>query len=308
VCFSPNNRRPGFTLIELLVVIAIIAILIALLVPAVQKVREAAARTQCINNLKQIALAFHEFHDATKKLPPSRLDVNGGATWAVLILPYIDQAVLFDQWDLTQEFYAQPVASVKTTQLTVYYCPARRTAGQNLLSNPGDVPQAGWTTTPYPGALGDYACCSGDDATVYNTPTATGAIIDAVYKTTGSGPYTITSWTSQTSFTTILDGVSNTFMVGEKHVRPTQFGDSNVGDGCIYNGDIPANAARVAGPNNLLATPPTVAFNTNFGSWHIDLCHFAFCDGTVRPISVNIDPTTYGYLGNRNDGNAVNVE
>src|SRR5207249_4803435 len=102
---SRNSCSPGFTLIELLVVIAIIAILIALLVPAVQKVREAAARTQCANNLKQIGLAIHAYHDTFKFLPPARLDYDGGATWCVLILPQLDQMPLYSQWDLTQEYY-----------------------------------------------------------------------------------------------------------------------------------------------------------------------------------------------------------
>ncbi|MCE0498542.1 MAG: DUF1559 domain-containing protein [Methylacidiphilales bacterium] len=91
-----SNRRPGFTLIELLVVIAIIAILVALLVPAVQKVREAAARTQCTNNLKQIMLGCHSYHDAIKVLPPG----YNGNTWVATgayILPYIDQTVVFNQ-------------------------------------------------------------------------------------------------------------------------------------------------------------------------------------------------------------------
>src|SRR5258706_11915664 len=91
-------RRRAFTLIELLVVIAIIAILIALLVPAVQKVREASARTQCSNNLKQIGLGFHNFHDVHKTYPPARLDYDGGATWCVLILPFIEQENLYSMW------------------------------------------------------------------------------------------------------------------------------------------------------------------------------------------------------------------
>src|SRR6476646_7604994 len=115
-------RRNGFTLIELLVVIAIIAILIALLVPAVQKVREAAARTQCQNNLKQIGLAIHGYHDGYKHLPPGS-DSKGISVHAY-ILPYIEQDNIFKRVNFTASYSDPTNAIPETTQVPIFDCPS----------------------------------------------------------------------------------------------------------------------------------------------------------------------------------------
>ena len=294
------SRRRGFTLIELLVVIAIIAILIALLVPAVQKVREAASRSQCANNLKQIGLAIQGFHDTWKFFPASRMD-HHYATWAVQILPQMDQMPLYAQWDLTQKYYYQTLGA-QSGQVSAYYCPARRPAG--TFSRVGDVPDNGTPDTlHHPGALGDYACVVGDNAgpagSFYNEPGANGSII------IGDMSQGFGKWRSRTKVATILDGLSNTLFIGEKHVLQTRFGDA--GDGSIYNGDHPDNFSRIGGPGYGIASKPTATYNTQFGSYHPGVCHFLFGDGTVRALDVTINTTILGYLTVRNDGNPVNL-
>src|SRR5262249_7567375 len=141
-------------------------VLIGLLLPAVQKVREAAARTQCANNLKQIGLAVHGYHDVRKALPPSRMENYGGVTWAVFILPFLEQDPFYRQWNINRWYYDQGPSgnTIRQTQLAIYYCPSRRSPGG--VSKNNDVPEIPFPGAPagvnVPGALGDYASCNGD--------------------------------------------------------------------------------------------------------------------------------------------------
>jgi prepilin-type N-terminal cleavage/methylation domain-containing protein len=302
------KRRAGFTLIELLVVIAIIAVLIGLLVPAVQKVREAAAITQCKNNLKQMGLAFQNYHDVTHQLPPSRISENFHATWLVLILPYVEQETLFKQWNLNLQYFRQP-AVAQQTSVPIFYCPTRRSPGQLSQQVGGNCDVL--SSIFYPGALTDYAVCSGDrrsySAGYLDDKLANGAIIEANYRLTGT---TVVSWTSRTSLHSLTDGTSHTILVGEKYVLLDKLGHCDA-DAAAYNASNPPRSyARVGGPGfpigQLQRAGVTVTEDERvFGSYHSGICQFVFGDGSVHALSASLDPSILRLLCVRNDGQPV---
>jgi prepilin-type N-terminal cleavage/methylation domain-containing protein/prepilin-type processing-associated H-X9-DG protein len=308
-----GKKRAGFTLIELLVVIAIIAILIALLVPAVQKVREAAARTQCVNNLKQIGLAIHSYHDARKQFPPARVGRDAYATWPILVAPYLEQGNLAKLWDITKTYDQQTNPLARTTLVPVFFCPSRRgpmTSPASENGTPGVDGNGGLE-----GACGDYAVCDGDGYH-RNETIANGAIVAPFLTNPNIGdnnpyPKPILSFRSMTSIASISDGTSNTLLAGEKHIHQTGLGKAVEGDDAYYSGYNYVAAQRSAGwyldDSKHKQTKPLMrgsdgTADIRFGSWHTGIVNFVFCDGSVRSLPINIDIDTLRRLAVRNDG------
>jgi prepilin-type N-terminal cleavage/methylation domain-containing protein len=303
------RHRAGFSLIELLVVLAIISVLVALLMPAVQSSREAARRTQCRNNLKQIGTAIHNFHAQYSALPPSR-NYDHYTSWAFLILPHLEQFTLFSSWDASLKYYYQ-TDEARLTHIPMYMCPTRRS--ENMASTRGDDIFSPLETSGHvPGVLADYACSAGYGRG-WNWVNSRGAMImgqaTTEPPTVPFGNYAppnakLVTWESRTSFRDLTDGSSNTILAGEKHVRPSRFGIAQE-DGAIYNGDHPGNFSRCGGPGYPLARTPTDRFNNNFGSYHDNLCNFVLGDGSVRSVSVYISTDILGRLTVRNDDEFV---
>jgi prepilin-type N-terminal cleavage/methylation domain-containing protein len=306
-------RQRAFTLVELLVVIAIIGVLVALLLPAVQSAREAARRTQCSNNLRQIGLATQNFVDTRGFIPPSRI-WDHWATWAVQILPYMEQQNLYSQWDITNQYYNQPLTARQAT-VPSYFCPSRKRPNTNV-STAGDKPDNGTPNSNHnPGSCSDYAGSSGDfnytswlDGVNANGAFMTGEVVTKPSSTI------ITEYRGRVRLAMLTDGTSNTMLVGEKHVPLVYFtlgadpsSGTVRGDGSVYNGDHEWNYCRVAGPSHPLRRgAKDLAGNTNdFGSYHPSVCQFVFADGSIHMLSVNLDTTTLSRLAVRDDGLAV---
>lgn len=358
------RRHPvsrGFTLIELLVVIAIVAVLVALLLPAVQQARESARRSQCQNNLKQIGLALHNYHDMHKVFPPGLIAnffggtnqqssslyaqyVEGatsnslqsaqqgiplhGTSWMLHILPFIDQAPLYNKWNFTLNVIDNGTTLYNLfrpahTEIPIYYCPSRRS--DMAVSKYAFVQRvdylnqaAGNTTIIWSKGGNDYSGCVGSG---FGWMVTTNSFQKGVWNLTPAqladhggvpGPLGLTPGltllphpfdlgifyvNSKTAMRDISDGTSNVIMVGENLRLNTPAATNpllNSSDGWAWGGAATLFSTR--------QTPNKAQHFDNSGSDHEGTAHYVFADGSVHMISENIDLITFQNLGNRSNG------
>ena len=308
-------RRVGFTLIELLVVISIIGVLVSLLLPAVQAAREAARRAQCTNNLKQIGIGLHTYHDQHNTFPPGYVsaftpandnpftaqnDTGSGWAWGTMILPQLEQSPLFNaiNFNLSIHYHENDTASV--TKVSNYLCPSDNTLALVPLRNQAN------TATVDTAAGGNYVGMYG-----------VGEVGAAPGRGTG-----IFFRNSRVGIADITDGTTNTFMVGERshnlsYVTWTArsiggwlFNTSSFEGGTdTFHADAEQCWVQVLGPVGLSdgnRTPNNPrAHVEDYWSRHPGAVNFLMGDGSVRPIKDSINPMPYRALATRSGGEVL---
>ena len=314
------RARRGFTLIELLVVIAIIAILIALLLPAVQQAREAARRTQCRNNLKQVGLALHNYHDTNLTFPPGGLKNATGPNWRVGILPGLDQAPAYNIISFSARFWAHssPQAILSTLRVPAYVCPSSPFGITNdahiSLANDHQVMDYVGVTGATPDPAGRTSVCTTDNIVSGGTYCNNGML--PVYRAV--------------KMRDVTDGTSNTMIVAEQsgQVNGIENSANPLGGwhGWVNNSgeqmDAGTDLTTLTSVNGYLGGMTTIRHpinsfwlsgapssanseyevNTVTNSFHEGGMHALLVDGSVRFLSENMDMQTLRNLSVRDDG------
>jgi prepilin-type N-terminal cleavage/methylation domain-containing protein len=322
------SQRFAFTLVELLVVIAIIGVLVALLLPAIQAAREAARRSQCMNNLRNVGLAFMNHHDAQKYFPsngwgsPWTADPDRGfgrkqpGSWLFSVLPYIEQQALWSSASTGQATWPVPalkkiaLGNLMETPVSIFYCPSRRPAAA--------YPVKTWNLlnaihNGIPLARTDYAACVGSGSTVAGLATGEKYWPDTYPQADTNFPTVvkpdemydgIVFFRSEVSMKQIEDGTSNTYMVGEKLVNTDAY-QFNDGSTVIDHGDdqgwlIGHNGDTVRSSGYPpMQDLPGVNYYDYWGSAHPGGFNMMFADSAVKSIAYDIDLAVHESLGTR---------
>jgi hypothetical protein len=295
---ADTARRGAWTRIDLIVLLGVAVVGLGVVAIVIVRAREPAQRVECANHIQAMGKAFHAYHDRNKALPSSCI-APGYATWAVQILPFLAQHASqgSGEWDLAAPYFAQTDAA-RTTIAVTYLCPAR--VRKSLVAGE-QPPQGAQTATLVYGAVGDYACAPTSDTARYpwDGPLADGALIVGEVREKKDAP--IQWWRSRVRLEDLARGQSHTILVGEKHVPEDGLGQTAFGDGSIFNGERTASFARLVDADHPLAAGPSAAFQTNFGSWHPDVCQFLMADASLRVFTNTVDPTLLQRLIRRFD-------
>ena len=298
-----SRRARGFTLIELLVVIAIIAILIALLLPAVQQAREAARKTQCKNNLKQIGLALHNYHDSFLAFPsgwigvedgfPTAHDGGSGAGWGTMILPFMDQGNLYAVFDPNISIEDPLNDGFRLNTLEVFRCPSDPQPDRFEIEEEGS-PGTVICELPIANYIGSFGTVELDGCE--NAPGTAPVLPNG--QCMGDGVF---YHNSRVLIRDIADGASNTFFVGERRTNEPD-GWYTTWVGRVAEGE--EAFQRVLGSFDHTPNHPDSHFD-DFSSRHEGGAHFVLADGHVRFVSENIDTAVYQGVGTINGGEVV---
>lgn len=298
-----KQRRAGFTLVELLVVIAIIGVLVALLLPAVQAAREAARRMKCQNNIKQLSLAMHNYHDTFGQLLPGCTKSNG-TSWTALILPFIEQGALHANFDFSAGDYNTNMGIKRAqnglTKVAMYLCPS--SPAEKMMMNPPSYPNppdlVNGTTPPF---TLHYFINMGPKGTSTSGQTYEHRNVGSHG---GFAQQGVCEIDSKYKLKDITDGTAFTFLLGENSKHDNQYGSRfrNWMRGCDPSGN-----DEICGCRNYVnaINTPVLASATTFndiamGSNHPAGANFSMCDGTVRFVSQNVDLGIYKATSSRN--------